>query len=64
VSRLATIGEIRRLANESLGDNGFTVTGDPHHEPAGENFLDAVNNNQLGFANSVPCGVCYIETTK
>jgi len=61
---LVTIGEVRQLANESLGDNGYTVTGDPHREDQEvlKNFLDAVNNNRLGFANDVPCGVCYIET--
>ncbi|HKP68478.1 MAG TPA: hypothetical protein VJV05_04290 [Pyrinomonadaceae bacterium] len=58
---LITIGEVRQMANESLGNFGFTVTGDAHREDQEvlKNFLDAVNNNRLGFANDVPCGVCY-----
>ncbi|PYS99644.1 MAG: hypothetical protein DMF63_11225 [Acidobacteria bacterium] len=59
---LVTIGEVRRLANESLGNNGFTVTGDPHREDQEvlKNFLDSVNNNRLAFGNTSPCNVCYI----
>jgi hypothetical protein len=61
---LITIGEVRVMANVSLGNNGYTVTGDPHREDQEvlKNFLDAVNNNRLGFAHDEPCNVCYIET--
>jgi len=61
---IITIGEVRLRANQSLGNNGYTVTADPHREDQEvlKNFLDAVNNNLLRFANDEPYGVCYIDS--
>lgn len=65
-----TIGEVRRMANMSLGAAGgnTTISGDPHRnsQELMKNFLDDVNNNRLSFGSASPCGVCYPpeETTE
>jgi len=58
-----SIGQVRQLANESLGANGgnTTISGDSQRDSQElmKNFLDAVNNNRLYFVNSTPCCVVY-----
>jgi hypothetical protein len=58
-----TIGQVRQLANQSLGSAGgnTTISGDPQRDSQElmKNFLDAVNNNRLYFVNTSPCCVVY-----
>ena len=44
---IITIGEVRQMANTSLGSYGYTVTGDPQSEDQEvlKNFLDAVDKS-------------------
>lgn len=59
---LITIGNVRMLANQSLDANNggnTTISGSPHRESQElmKNFLDAVNNNWLSFAQGSACPV-------
>ncbi|HSK71479.1 MAG TPA: hypothetical protein VK892_07280, partial [Pyrinomonadaceae bacterium] len=60
---LITIGNVRTLANTSLGSAGgnITISGSDHRESQNlmKNFLDAINNNWLAFAQSEACTVFY-----
>jgi hypothetical protein len=60
---LITIGNVRMLANTSLGSVGgnTTISGNSHRESQElmKNFLDAINNNWLAFAQSSACTVVY-----
>ncbi len=58
-----TIGSIRNAANTELNapDGSLTFTGNPLRKDQEilKNALDAINNNRLSFASTMPCGVCY-----
>jgi hypothetical protein len=60
---LISIGNVRFLADQSLGSAGgnTTISGNSHRESQElmKNFLDAVNNNWLPFAQSSACAVVY-----
>lgn len=60
---LIKIGNVRMLADHSLGNAGgnITISGSPHRQSQElmKNFLDAINNNWLAFAQSEPCPVVY-----
>jgi hypothetical protein len=65
---IINIGNVRRLANESLGSAGgnITISGSPHRESQElmKNFLDAVNNNRLSFAQNSACTVFYQDVVE
>lgn len=60
---LTVIGNVRRLADQSLGNAGgnVTISGSPHRDSQElmKNFLDGVNNNRIPFAQNDPCPVVY-----